>query len=90
MLTDLRLAVRTLRRSPGLALAAVLTLALGMGAPTALFTAVRGVLRPLPYPRPEQLVQLWEVNDAGGAVAVAEPNFDDFRRDARTVGAMDE
>ena len=60
---DARFAVRALRRSPALAGAAVLTLAIGIGASTAIFSAVNAViLRPLPFPRPDQLVMLWEEN----------------------------
>ena len=57
---DLLFALRTLRRSPGFALTAILTIALGIGATTAIFSAVNGVLmRPLPYEEPERLVLVW-------------------------------
>lgn len=57
---DIRYGVRTLWHNPGFALATILTVALGIGATTAVFTLVYGiVLRPLPYPQPERLVNLW-------------------------------
>ena len=68
MLHDLRLALRLLGRTPGFAAAAVLTLALGVGANTAIFTvAWHAMLKPLPYPGADRLVQVWETflpNDA--------------------------
>ena len=57
---DLAFAIRTLRRSPGFAFTAIFTIALGIGATTAIFSAVNGVLlRPLPYEDPERLVSIW-------------------------------
>jgi len=65
---DLRFAARTWRKRPVLAAAAVLTLALGAGANTAIFSVIHAVvLRPLPYPQPERLVQIWSADvDASG------------------------
>src|SRR5271169_1839400 len=59
MLTDLRFSFRLLRRYPGFALAAIATLAVGIGATTAIFSTVNAaVLRPLPFPHPEDLYSL--------------------------------
>src|SRR5204863_9636705 len=67
-MNDLKLAFRQLRKSPGFTLIAVLTLALGIGANTAIFSVVEGVLlRPLPFPNAERLVRIYEALDENGA-----------------------
>ena len=82
LVADTRYTLRTIRRTPVLAGAAILTLALGVGANTAIFSAVNAViLRPLPFPKPEQLYMLWEENpEKGWYKQVAAPaNMLDWR-----------
>src|SRR5262245_20401792 len=63
-MNDLKFALRQLRKSPGFTLVAVLTLAIGIGANTAIFSVVEGVLlRPLPFPHAERLVRIYETLD---------------------------
>src|SRR4051794_19801647 len=79
LLQDLRYALRMLIRKPGFSIVAVFTLALGIGANTAIFSVVNAVLlKPLPFDRPEQLIKLWESFPRGfGTVSV--PNLKDWR-----------
>ena len=80
LIKDLRFGIRSLAKRPGFTAIAVLTLALGIGASTAIFSVVDGVLlRSLPYPDSDQIVQLREVNERGGRMPFAEPNFLDVR-----------
>ncbi len=79
---DLRYAGRALRRSPGFAFIAVLTLALGIGANTAIFSVVNGVLlRPLPYQEPDRLVRLFTAFRGSGEerYSMSQPEFMDYK-----------
>ena len=77
---DLRHSFRILRRSPAFTSVSILTLAVAIGATTAIFSVVYGVLlRPLPYNQPDRIMAIHEVNSHGSWSRLADPNFDDFR-----------
>ncbi len=85
---DVRYALRSLRRAPVFALTATATLALGVGANTALFSVVHAVaLRPLPYEAADRLVRIWEKNDplAVSGFSVSLPNYVSWKERARTL-----
>ena len=83
VLQDLKYGARTLRRSPGMALVLICTLALGIGAATAVFSIVNSVLlNPLPYPDADRLVIMREVERTGVPNWAAHPNFVDWREQA--------
>src|SRR5208282_2783430 len=89
MLHDVRYAVRTLSKSRGVTLLVVLTLALGIGATTAIFSVVYGVLlRPLPYAEPDRIMAVSEITSKGARSRLADPNFDDFRDQNHSFQAM--
>ena len=89
ILQDLRQAARILRRSPGFTFVAVLTLALAIGATTAIFSVVYGVLlKPLPYKDPNRIVALFEITTKGTWNELADPNYDDFRDQSRSFDAV--
>lgn len=81
-MNELRYAMRTLRKQPAFAAAAIVILALGIGANTAIFSLVHGVLlRPLPYPEPDRLVAVWEVHQGTEQAnrPVTDGNYVDWR-----------
>jgi predicted permease len=89
LIQDLRHAMRMFVKKPGVTLVTVLTLALGVGACTAIFSVVDAVLfRSLPYPEAERIVQLREVNAKGNQVAVTEPNFLDVQTRNQSLEAV--
>lgn len=89
LIQDLKYAARVLLKSPGFVAIAVLTLALGIGANTALFSVVNGVLlRPLPYPRPNELVLVSEKTANFESSSISYPNFQDWRRSNSSFASL--
>src|SRR5438876_4300192 len=90
ILQDTRYTFRQLRKSPGFTVTAVLMLALGIGATTAIFSIVEGVLlRPLPFPHPERLVALSDILQGGnGEAGVTAPDIRAYTRDTHSFEAL--
>lgn len=92
LVQDIRVALRGLQRTPGFTFVAIVTLALGIGANSALFSVLRSVLlRPLPYPDAGQLVQVWSDHRAKGRAEpewLTPPDFVDWRDGNRTFAAL--
>ncbi len=90
LLQDLRYGARMLRKNPGFTAVAVLTLALGIGANTAIFSFLYAVLlAPLPYPDASQLIVLRETTQRVGLMVILSyPDFLDWRKQSRTFGQM--
>src|SRR5947207_5059791 len=90
-MSDLKFAFRQLVNKPGFTAVAVLTLGLGIGANTAIFSVIHGVLlKPLPYPEPDQLVTLWERSPQRGIEQerVSGPNYLDWRAQSTVFSGM--
>ena len=91
LVRDIRFGVRTLVRSPGFTVVALVTMALGIGANTALFSVVNGVLlKPLPYPKAERIVSMTETNLSRGwsTFTVSPLNFRDWQEQSRSIEIM--
>src|ERR1700685_854083 len=85
----MRSALRCLRRRPAFAFAAILTVALGVGANTALFGVIYSVLiQPLPFRDPGKLVRIWETHPALQQLQVTAPDFRDWRSQSRSFDAI--
>ena len=86
---DVRYAIRLLRRSPGFAATAILTLAVSIGANAAIWSAVKGILvAPLPYPDPDRLVRLFEEAPTTPHFPFAPADFRDYRAELRTFDGI--
>jgi putative ABC transport system permease protein len=86
LLQDIRYGARTLRKSPGFTLVAVLTLALGIGANTAIFSIINAVLlRPLPFYAQDRLLGLWETENAPGNYPFTGPDYMDWQAQTKTL-----
>ena len=89
MLTDLRHAIRSFRRAPGFAVTALLTLALGIGGATSIYSVVDGVLlRPLPYPEPSRLVKVGRTSAAGMDGAFSAADYLDVKREMSSFAGV--
>jgi predicted permease len=89
VIADLKYALRSLGKTPSFTAIAIATLALGIGASTAIFSVLDAVmLRPLPYPQQARIVELRELNEKGRGMPFGEPNFDDLRARSRSFKAL--
>jgi predicted permease len=87
-LRDVKVGARSLRRAPGFALVSIFTVALGIGATTAVFSIIDGILlRPLPYPAADELVRIYERTAEYPTSSFAAPNFYDLERNTKSLRA---
>ncbi|HVY72237.1 MAG TPA: ABC transporter permease [Verrucomicrobiae bacterium] len=88
-MNDLKFALRQLLKNPGFTATAVITLALGIGANTAIFSIIYGVLlKPLPYPNPGQLVRVYESNADTPRFPMSAGDFQDYREQNKTLASL--
>src|SRR5258708_15782964 len=88
-LQDVRFGLRVLAKNPGFTAIAILTLALGIGANTALFSVVNGVLlNPLPFPNPDELVAVYTKSPTFQESSISYPNFLDWQKDNHSFAAF--
>src|SRR4051812_24687528 len=88
-MNDLRCAVRSAFRRPGFSIAVVLMLAVGIGAATAVFSLVHGVLiRSLPFRDPDRLVWMYNLRSERDRAPLSIPDLDDYRRDTRALAGL--
>lgn len=86
---DLRYSLRTLTRNPGFTCVALLTIALGIGTNSAMFSVVQGIiLAPLPFPEPDRLVFLWQNRPGVPQLEASYPNFEDWEHTSRSFDSM--
>jgi len=92
LIKDIRYGFRAIVKRPGFSLIAIVTLALGIGANSAIFSVVNAVLwRPLPYPKPQQLLMAWTNHQARGGPAqewFSPPEIEDWRVQRQTLGHL--
>ncbi len=89
LLQDVRFAIRSLVKRPGFTTMAALTLALGIGANTTIFSLVHGILlKPLPYPQADRIVEIWNRWDDSPQARLADPEFLTYRGQGSSFAAM--